>query len=701
MMPGAAHQEQRALTRDFYAKKLTIRRQIRWSLLLVAAMTAACGGGGGDDDSAPANRAPIANAGPSVTAVELTVVTLNGNGSDPDGNSLTYAWAQTAGAAVTLTNANAAQASFTAPNVAPGAPEVLTFRLTVTDPAGLTGSSTVNITVQEPAAAVTVSGSIFYEYPPPNTTPSICDGLNFNAVETRPVRGATVQIVESPGGAVLGSARTSDTGAYSFIVPGSTDVFLRVRAELKQGGAPSWDVEVRDNTLNTAVALAARPLYVMDGSVFDSGGADSTRNLTATTGWNNSTNSYTGARAAAPFAILDTIYSILRFISTEQPGTSFQPLDVYWSVNNNSSTGSGMFSDDDINNGDIGTSFYAGGSIAGIFLLGSDGDDTEEFDDHVIAHEWGHYFEDKFSRSDSIGGSHGANDRLDARVAFGEGWATALSGIALNDPNYCDTLWFNGNLRGSRIDIENWSTVSQGVQTAGWYNEFSVLKLIYDLWDTNNDGTDTDSIGFGPIFDVMTGAQANTPAFTSIFTFAAALKSLNPGDSAFIDSQLTRESITAAGIEPYASTELNSAGGANDVLPVYTNIPTNGTAVPICSNAQFDSIGINATGNKLSEHRFLRMNVANAGIHTFTILTDAATISSLPAGSTSDPDIYIYRDGNYISEGSSPDANEEIFNVNLSAGQYVMDFHEWRYEDTSAPANFPTRACFTIQVSGP
>jgi hypothetical protein len=324
-----------------------------------------------------------------------------------------------------------------------------------------------------------------------------------------------------------------------------------------------------------------------------------------------------------------------------------------------------------------------------------DGDDTEEFDDHVIAHEWGHYFEDKFSRSDSIGGAHGIGDLLDMRVAFGEGFATALSGIALDDPNYCDTLWFGGNLRGFRIDIEGGNSAP-----AGWFSEFSVLKLIYDLWDDNVDGSDAVSMGFSPIYDVMTGQQSVTPAFTSIFTFASALRDQNPGNAAFIDSQLTRESITAAGIEPYGSTEANNAGSA-DALPVCTTIPTNGSSVPVCSSAEFDSVGADATGNKLGEHRFLRLDVTNAGQHSFTILTDATTVNNLPAGSSSDPDIYIYRNGAYVTEGSSPAENEEIFSANLVAGSYVMDFHEWRYEDSSAPANFPARACFTIQVSGP
>jgi hypothetical protein len=658
--------------------------------------------GGSDDGGSVANRAPTANAGTSLTVVELTVVLLNGTGSDADGDPLTYAWAQTAGPVVTLSNANMAQASFTAPDVAAGTPELLTFRLTATDPDGLTGSSTVNITVQEPAAAVTISGSVHYEFPPPNSSP-VCDGLNFAAVQTRPIRRASVQILQSPGNTVLGSMVSSDTGAYSFVVPGQTDVRLRVRAELKQGGAQSWDVEVRDNTQSTNLPLTERPLYVLDGAVFNSGGVDSTRNLTATTGWG--VNSYTGPRAAAPFAILDTIYSVTRFIAAEDPTADFPPLDAYWSVNNNTSDGTGDFFAD-IDNGDIGTSFYLGGSFSGLFLLGMEGDDTEEFDDHVIAHEWGHYFEDKFSRSDSIGGSHSSNDRLDARVAFGEGWATALSGIALNNPNYCDTLWSGGNLTGFRIDIEGWNTGA----AAGWYNEFSILKIIYDLWDANTDGSDNDSIGFGPIYDVMTGPQASTPAFTSIFTFAEALKNQGTGQNTFIDSQLTREVITAAGIEAYASTETNNAGGAQDVLPVYTSIPTNGSIVNVCSNSQFDRSNgnLNATGNKLSEHRFLRMNVTTQGQYTFTILTDAATLALLPpddpndVSDQSDPDIYMYRNGVLVDEGTSGVANEEIFTTpSLAVGNYVMDFHEFRYEDTDTPAGFPARACFTIQITGP
>jgi len=94
----------------------------------------------------PVNDAPIANAGPDQTVDEGGTVTLAGSGSDVDGDTLTFQWAQTAGPAVTLTNASSATASFTAPQV--DVDTVLTFQITVNDGNSGTTSDTVNVTVR-------------------------------------------------------------------------------------------------------------------------------------------------------------------------------------------------------------------------------------------------------------------------------------------------------------------------------------------------------------------------------------------------------------------------------------------------------------------------------------------------------------------------------------------------------------------------
>ena len=91
------------------------------------------------------NRPPVASAGADQTVEEGSTVTLSGSGTDPEGDTLTYAWTQTAGASVTLNGANTAMASFATPDVAEAT--VLTFTLRVTDTGGLSAEDSVSITV--------------------------------------------------------------------------------------------------------------------------------------------------------------------------------------------------------------------------------------------------------------------------------------------------------------------------------------------------------------------------------------------------------------------------------------------------------------------------------------------------------------------------------------------------------------------------
>jgi uncharacterized repeat protein (TIGR01451 family) len=101
--------------------------------------------------SVTANGMPIADAGDDQSVTIGDTVTLDGSGSrDPDGHTpLTYGWAQTGGASVTLSDASAESPTFTAP----ASETVLTFTLTVTDALGLADPTPdqVLITVTLPA----------------------------------------------------------------------------------------------------------------------------------------------------------------------------------------------------------------------------------------------------------------------------------------------------------------------------------------------------------------------------------------------------------------------------------------------------------------------------------------------------------------------------------------------------------------------
>lgn len=81
-----------------------------------------------------ANKAPVAEAGTDFTVGIGDQATLNATGSyDPDGNSLTYRWNQTAGPLAELSDTKAAKPTFQAPILEDAARKVLTFQLVVSD----------------------------------------------------------------------------------------------------------------------------------------------------------------------------------------------------------------------------------------------------------------------------------------------------------------------------------------------------------------------------------------------------------------------------------------------------------------------------------------------------------------------------------------------------------------------------------------
>jgi uncharacterized protein (TIGR03382 family) len=108
------------------------------------------GNGGSDTDSVtinvtPSNYPPVAKVGPAQGAAFGATVQLDATASyDPDGDPITFSWAQTGGQnAVTLTGASTATPTF----VAPGVPDTLKFTVTVTDNSAASGTATATVHV--------------------------------------------------------------------------------------------------------------------------------------------------------------------------------------------------------------------------------------------------------------------------------------------------------------------------------------------------------------------------------------------------------------------------------------------------------------------------------------------------------------------------------------------------------------------------
>ncbi len=535
---------------------------------------------------------------------------------------------------------------------------------TAQDAAGNIGSAILTVTTPPkslPAGDRKISGRVTFDRVPFNTA---TNGLNYSATSRDAARGVTVEALDATGN-LLACDVTDGSGNYDVEVTSNTDVRIRARAEMVQTSGPVWDVTVIDNTSNNA-------LYALNGSLASSGNVDSTRNLHAASGWGGS--AYTSTRAAAPFAILNPIYDALQKIAAIDSNVVFPPAEFGWSINNRAANGN-------VADGEIQTSSYTGNGR--INILGDADVDTDEYDDHVIVHEWGHYFEDQLSRSDSIGGTHTGSDRLDPRVALGEGFGNAISGMVTDDPFYRDS---GGTAQSSGFSI---NVESNSVTPEGWFNEASVQSILYDIYDDADDGVDTLSLGLGPIYNVLTDPEyVGQSVFTTIFSFLDEMRALEPASTSAVNALANGQSINGTGKDGVGET--NSGSTANS-LPVYKVANVNGAAVRICSAGTTSPASNPPLFNKLRNRNYVTFTVGNAGSHT--------VMMTRVSGSTSrDPDFIIYQNGQPILRAESAPGEREAVTVSLPAGEYVVDAYDF-YNLGLGGSGLPGNACYDFEIT--
>lgn len=510
-------------------------------------------------------------------------------------------------------------------------------------------------------APVTITGTITYESVPFATT--LGQGLNFAGASARPARFVVVEAVNASG-TVLDTALTDANGDYSVTVSGNTDVRIQAKSQMRQTSGASFDFSVLDNTSGNAI-------YVLQGTLTSSGGANSTRNLFADSGFG--TVSYTGPRTAAPFAILDTVLDSTLAIAGVTPGTNFPRGQIFWSVNNRPANGT-------VANGEIGTtSFTFINNIPTLLVLGDANVDTDEFDSSVIAHEFGHYAEATLGRSDSLGGSHSLNDRLDPRVALSEGYANAFSSLVRNDPQYRDS---NGNAAGSDFGF-NLET-SNGSANRGWFSEASVQAILFDIADSANEGPDTISAGLDAIHLALSSpAYIADPAPTTIFSFLNAVRAQAGVNTGAVDALASSELINGTG--SFGAGETNN-GGIATALPVFNTVTIDGPAVQICS---VDDAG---TFNSLGNRAYLRLNVPSSQTLTITMTRTSGPTSR-------DPDFIIFNQGRVVARAETASANQsEQLVRQLDAGDYFIDAYDFR--NLQPANNAPSGdSCYSFTVS--
>lgn len=538
---------------------------------------------------------------------------------------------------------------------APSQPEMSSQADTSSSVAGVTSSS------MPPVTSVQLQGRVTFDW----VAPSISGNsvfLDYGKQQVRPARAVTVQLLDSLNNPIS-STRTDSDGQYQFNVEANRQVKVRVKAALD---ANNYAIAVKDNTRSGAE-------YVLDGSLAASGTNEvQTRDLHARLGWNGTT--YTGERQSAPFAILDAVYESLMMVLDADPSISLPPLTVYWSVNNIASSGS-------FDEGDIGSSLYSTGATA-IYVLGHADNDTDEFDKSVIQHEFGHYIEDKLSRSESIGGSHQLGLPLDMRVAFGEGFGNAFASMSSGSPYYLDTYGQSqSNGFGFNVETNRYSL--------GYYSEAAVQTVLFDVFDDATESGDSLALGFAPILQTLRHDDyLRFDGYSSIFSFAAVLKTVSPISSAGIDELLEGQGIF--GTDAYGTGE-SATGGAGFTLPVYQRI-SQGEVVEVCSDNKFEHFNSTIEGeyNSHVNRRFVLLDVAITANYTITATRSAGL-------SPSDPDLTLYREGTWAGFSEAFVLNTESWGKRLSAGTYVLSVYEAaNVDDNSDTGGF---VCFDVSFN--
>ncbi len=334
---------------------------------------------------------------------------------------------------------------------------------------------------------ITISGQVQYQDKEYGS-----NGFTGNLL-AKAVRFATVELVDAVTTSVLYSTTTDSTGLYSFSTStGAAAVYVRVNAEASPPGSSS-PIQVED--------LSANIYAVVSDNFIPSGNASV--NITVTT------TSIGGA-----FNILDVLTNGFQFDYTMSSGMYPPALTAYWQPNSCNPLNGTYYCDGN------------GCGNEGIYVLNDPtgsagcGPDTDEYDDDVLYHEFGHFTAAHFSKDDSPGGTHflTSND-LDMRLAWSEGWGDSMpgniklwlstsgqanllssSGVPLTE--YVDTIPGGA---GVAIDMDNpdWTSGYAPVNFSYATNEVAVAKILLDM---------NGNVGMPSVWSVIADFQAHPPA---------------------------------------------------------------------------------------------------------------------------------------------------------------------------------------------
>jgi len=253
-------------------------------------------------------------------------------------------------------------------------------------------------------------------------------------------------------------------------------------------------------------------------------------------------------------------------------------------------------------------------------------------------HEFAHFLENNLYRTDSIGGPHALGEKLDVRVAWSEGYATAFAGMALGTSLYRDSCYIGGQQDVCmNFDMEKNRSFSTD---KGYYNEISIFTILWDLYDGANEVWDNiPPYGFEPA-----GSIWSDPTYKS----QTARRDNEPDTSAV----LAEENVPYPEPQGYTIVDLTPPDSV-------TNVPIDGGLGN--DTADYDPWDYNTYG----ANRFFRFN------------TGVSRTVRIETTCDSDIDLYVYRKGTLVAAQAGATGNETIEGDVAGDVDYIINVRAW------------------------
>ncbi len=494
-------------------------------------------------------------------------------------------------------------------------------------------SQSARVRVMDAAGTLTATlpGEAFYQ------KPEVTDaGLELDRTTLRPIRNVRIEVLDTVSGKLLSVSESDDNGRFLVAVPpDATNLSIQAVSRLR-----SLDLKVEDNT-------NANQLYVISLAHVDMREATEPVSIVDRT------------RTSGAFNILEQIQRANEFVHQAVPQFAAFPFTIFWSEKNQKIAGN-------VKDGFVGTTAFSLASGTA-YVLGDRNTDSDEFDDSVLLHEYGHMLAAKFSRDDSPGGIHHLGDKLDPRVAWSEGWANFFSGAVRNDSIYRDSQGPGGSTV-LRFDLEENYPAGSSI---GSGSETSVQALLWDFLDEKNEPGDYTQFDFSAIWRAFSELSVNRWVYLPYFL-----------------DHLEEDN-------PMAGDPIQRMAQAQGIEYQPDAIPSDANPFP-----SYIAIGSSQIGeSEVDSLTTKRTNLARSS-HFYAFTTSGGPVSiqlNVSPGSgnpnANDLDLYLFdSNGKLISKSYSGNSgqSESISGLQLPAGAYVIEVRSY----------FTNRGGVTVYNSG-